>query len=331
MQLSVIICTRNRAVSLRPTLESIGKVTVPDGWTAELLVVDNGSTDGTRAVASELRLSNMKLRYVSEPKPGLSHARNAGMSVAKGEIILFTDDDVRPALDWLEKMVTPMLEGKCDAVVGSVRAAGHLQRSWMEPMHKVWVAVPTSSGDPERELVGANMGFRRSVLERVPGFDTELGAGALGFGEETLFSWQLCEAGYRLSKVPDALVVHHFDPSRLLHSQWLAGARKRGHSSAYLLHHWHHGTMKNPLLRAHFFAARLHLRRILQPPVPMDVEGCASWEMSYLHAIEMCWYFAKERQRPRNYTRHGLQKINSIPGYGTAAAISMPTQPVEQV
>jgi glycosyltransferase involved in cell wall biosynthesis len=281
---------------------------MPDGWTAELLVIDNGSTDNTRAVVNETRLDNLKLRYVSEPKPGQSLARNTGLSAAQGEIILFTDDDVRPAPDWLEKMVTPLMEGTCDAVVGTVREAGHLQRSWMEPFHKVWVAIPAGNGDTERELVGANMGFRRSVLQRVPAFDTELGAGALGFGEETLFSWQLCEAGYRLRKVSDAVIVHHFEPSRLRHSQWLADARKRGHTSAYLLHHWQHGAVKNPLLRASYFAAKLRLRRILQPPVPMDAEGCAPWEMSYLHTIEMCRQFLKECRRPRNYTRHGLQK-----------------------
>lgn len=308
MDLSVIICTQNRAESLRLTLESIGKVAVPRGWVTELLVVDNGSTDHTRAVVSEMRLSNMNLRYVSEPKLGLSHARNTGMGIAQGNVILFTDDDVRPAPDWLEKMVTPLMNGISDAVVGTVMAAEHLQRSWMKPFHKVWIAIPVATGDTERELVGANMGFHRSVLERVPAFDPELGAGATGFGEETLFSWQLCEAGYRLRRVSDALVVHYFEPSRLLHSQWLAVARKRGHTSAYLLHHWQHGEVKNPLIRLYYFAAKLHLRRILQPPVPMDAEGCAPWEMSYVHTIEMCRQFLKERRRPRNYTRHGLQK-----------------------
>ena len=309
MQVSIIICTRNRAESLRPTLEPIGKVTVPRGWTVELLVVDNGSTDHTQAIINEARLDNMKLRQISEPRAGLSHARNTGMSVARGGIILFTDDDVRPAPDWLEKMVAPLMAGTCDAVVGTVREAGHLQRSWMEPFHKVWVAIPAGNGDTEPELVGASMGFRRSVLERVPAFDPELGPGSLGFGDDTLFSWQLREAGHRLRRVPDALIMHHFEPSRLLHSQWLADARKRGHTSAYLLHHWQHGAVKNPLLRASYFAAKLRLRRILQPPVPMDAEGCAPWEMSYLHTIEMCRQFLKERRRPRNYPRHGLQKI----------------------
>lgn len=309
MNVSIIICTRNRAESVRSTLELIGKVTVPRGWIVELLVVDNGSTDHTKAVVNEQRLGNLNLRYICEPTPGQSNARNTGMSVARGGIILFTDDDVRPATDWFEKMVTPLMQGTCDAVVGAVRAAEHLQRSWMEPMHKVWLAIPAGSGDAEPELVGASMGFHRSVLERVPAFDPELGPGALGFGDDTLFSRQLCKAGYRLGRSAGAMIVHHFEPSRLRHSQWLADARKRGQTSAYLLHHWEHGEVKNPLMRAYLFAVKLRLRRILQTPVAMETEGCASWEMSYVHTIEMCRHFIKERQRPRNYSRHGLQKI----------------------
>jgi glucosyl-dolichyl phosphate glucuronosyltransferase len=308
MRVSVIICTRNRADSLQSTLVSIGRTTVPAGWDVELLVVDNGSTDHTCVVVNEARLSNVKLRYVSEPKPGQSRARNTGMSVAQGEIILFTDDDVSPAADWLERVVTPLLEGKYDAVVGRIESAEHLQRSWMEPMHKVWVAVPIGIGDTERELVGANMGFRRSVLERVPAFDPELGPGTLGFGDDTLFSWQLSEAGYRLGRVSDALVVHHFEPSRLLRSQWLAGALKRGHTTAYLLHHWKHGELKLPLIRYYYLSVKLFIRRVLQPPPKPDEEGCPPWEMSYLTEMELCRQFIKERRRPRNYARHGLRK-----------------------
>ena len=93
---------------MRLTLESLGKINVPPGWSVELLVVDNGSTDHTRTIASKASLRNMNLRYVSEPKAGQSIARNTGILAARGEIIVFTDDDVSPAPDWLGKMVEPM-------------------------------------------------------------------------------------------------------------------------------------------------------------------------------------------------------------------------------
>jgi glucosyl-dolichyl phosphate glucuronosyltransferase len=310
--ISVIICTRNRADSLRRTLEAFGRIRIPDGWEVELVVVDNGSTDNTQAVVKSTHFNGVKLRYFFEPKPGQSNARNTGLSVGQGEIIIFTDDDVVPAADWLGRLATPLLEKRYDAVVGRIEMAEHLRRTWMTPLHKIWLAAPDMTCGWELELIGANMGFHRSVLERVPAFDPELGPGALGFGDDSLFSWQLVEAGYRLHEVPEALIVHYFEPSRLLRSQWLDACRRRGHTKAYLLHHWHHGELKNPTLRAYYLAAKLHLRRILQPPVPTDAEGYAHWEMSYMHQIEICRQFLKERIRPRNYVKRGLVRLDVV-------------------
>lgn len=318
---SIIICTRNRAENLRACLQDIGKLAVPERWTVELLVVDNGSTDHTHAVVKEVQLINMNLRYVSEPKAGVSRARNTGLAAAQGEIILFTDDDLSPDRDWLWKIGTPLLKGNCDAAVATVKLAEHLERPWLEPVHKAWLAVPGASGDAELELTGASMGFHRSVLKRVPAFDPELGGGAIGFGEDTLFSWQICEAGCRLRRVPDALAVHHPDPSRLLRSQWLAAAGQRGLSAAYLLHHWQHGELRSPLLCACYFAAKLRLRRILQPPVLMEAEGCAPWEMSYVLTIYKCRQFLKERRRPRNYSRRGLVRLETRLDNRSAATV----------
>ncbi len=82
-------------LSLRPTLESIGRVIVPTGWNVELVVVDNGSTDKTRQVVNErATFPHTDVRYVLEPLPGQCHARNRGLAEAVGQLILFTDDDV---------------------------------------------------------------------------------------------------------------------------------------------------------------------------------------------------------------------------------------------
>ena len=157
------------------------------------------------------------------------------------------------------------------------------------------------------------MGFHRSVLRQVPAFDPELGAGALGFGEDTLFSWQLDEAGFRLRSVPEALVEHHPEPERLLRSEWLAAARGRGRRSAYLLHHWQHRRLRTPWIRSWFLAAKLRLRRFVQPPPLLDAEGCPPWELSYVGGIELCRHFLLEEKRPRNYAEHGLVKQSAWP------------------
>ena len=270
-------------------------------------MADNASTDPTPEVVRNADLKGFKVRYLRADQAGKSHALNAGIALAQGEAILFTDDDVSPAGDWLERMAAPLLCSECEAVLGRVELAHHLRRPWMEPLHTMWLAATDASVEEITDLIGANMGIHRSVFVRIPRFDPELGPGATGFGEETLLYLQMREAGFRLQPVA-ATVVHHPESSRLLRSQWLAQARKRGHTAAYLLHHWRHGKLNLPLARCWYAGAKLLLRRLMQPPPPPDSEGCPPWEMSYVAELEMCRRFLAERKRPRNYLKHGLQK-----------------------
>ncbi len=80
------------------------------------------------------------------------------------------------------------------------------------------------------------------MLEKVPGFDRELGPGGEGLGqcEDALFSMQIIAAGYRVIARLGAAVEHHFDPSRLSHDCFLAAAERRARSEAYVRHHWEH-------------------------------------------------------------------------------------------
>lgn len=307
---SIIICTRNRAAALRKTLAALGRLRFPPEWNAELLVVDNGSTDETPMLVRSCGLGQMDVRYVFEPRKGLSFARNAGLAASQGEVILFTDDDVTPEEDWATSLMRPLLEGTCEAVTGQITLAPSLMRPWLTPMHR-WSLG--SSHDAKlrggiRELIGANMGFRRLVLEKVPAFDTELGSGALGFAEETLFGWQLAKAGFRISYVQNAAVTHHLDPSRLRRSAWLRAAEQRGRTEAYLRYHWEHSDIRRPLLGQLYYFSKLQLRRIIQRPVSLENEGCALWEASYVLNMVMCEQFRLERRRPRNYERHGLTR-----------------------
>jgi GT2 family glycosyltransferase len=327
---SIIVCTYNRAASLQETLRPLGDVVVPHGWRVELIVVDNGSTDRTPQVIQNARLSNLPLRCVFEAQRGLCYARNTGIAAAGGEAILFTDDDVVPTNDWLERMATPLLERQCDAVVGKIEMAAHLRRPWMTPRHEQWLATLDEAPQQNPELVGASMGLHRSVFQRIPAFDPELGAGALGFGEETLFSLQLTQAGFRTEFVEQAVVVHHFDPSRLLRSEWLRAARGRGQLQAYLLHHWEHGRLNFPRLRWLWLAAKLSIRRIMQPRRSASGEGCLLWEISYVSEMSKYRQILHERRRPRNYAKRGLVKLNG-PGAGLCTSPSPGPTPGHEV
>src|ERR1041385_9504474 len=99
---SVILCTHNRAGSLKRALASLSELEVPAGLEWELVVVDNNSTDDTRAVV-ELAAGQARLpcRYLLEPRPGKSFALNAGIAQALGKVLVFTDDDVTFDRGWL--------------------------------------------------------------------------------------------------------------------------------------------------------------------------------------------------------------------------------------
>jgi hypothetical protein len=152
------------------------------------------------------------------------------------------------------------------------------------------------------------MGIRRLVLERVPTFDAELGPGALGFGEETLFGKQLVEAGFKLIYAHNAVVIHRPDESRLRRRSWLNTARKTGHTLAYIRYHWKHDDIRVPRVKWIWYMLKLHLRRIVQHPPHLESEGIAAWEMSYVESMETCRQFCVERRRPRNYSRHDFEK-----------------------
>ncbi len=213
---SIIICTRNRADSLRETLASIGRCEVPADLPTELLVVDNGSTDYTRLAVEKADLPNIPVRYVLEPRKGKGYAYNTGISQAKGNVFLFTDDDVRVPVKWIGGMCRPITNGKADATTGEVSIATHLQPEWLKPAHRAHlIDIGDLSEHHQRHpfLIGANMTFSRKVLRDVPQFDVELGPGARGFMDETLFYLQMLKAGYHIVFVPGLPVEHHFDPS----------------------------------------------------------------------------------------------------------------------
>jgi glycosyltransferase involved in cell wall biosynthesis len=239
---SVIICTRDRADSLRETLASVGACAAPDDIAPELIVVDNGSTDHTAAVVRAAGLANMPVRHLVEPGRGQTLARNAGLRASATDMVLFTDDDVRVPRDWLEGMCRPIFSGHADAVAGGV----HFPDSYeallaREPFRsrRGWFA--SSEGiDPARprRMVGANMAFSRQVVAAIERFDPELGPGRLGFYDDTLFAARLLEAGFRLVAAPEISVEHRFDLCRLTRGSLLSMAERMGESEAYLTYHW---------------------------------------------------------------------------------------------
>lgn len=310
---SIIICTRNRAESLRATLNSLALLELHDHLAAELLVVDNASTDQTSGVVRDAGPTKMPVRYLSEPRRGQANARNTGIAAARGQVILFTDDDVRPGKKWIPGMCSPILNGDADAVAGGVRIPEHLQRPWMTPAHLGRLACTDwMLAAKKLELVGANMAFSREVLHRVPGFDPALGPGALGLGDDSLFSWQIEAAGLRLHDARHVAVEHHFEPNRLLRKSFRAIAVAGGQTRAYLHHHWKHRSISLAPLRYLRSWMRAGRHRNGSGDDTPTSEGISGAELLLLEEFHFRRRFLHERRLTRNYERHGLARLDLI-------------------
>ena len=326
LSFSIILCTFERTADLLATLESIRRARVPDHLFGELIVVDSSRTvDTLRALGGDFAdIPDLALRVLREPRRGKAHALNTGIAAARGEILLFTDDDVRVPADWIEAMTCPILAGRADAVAGGIHLAPELNRPWMQKLHRGWLADTgvLNQQSPEA-LIGANMAFARHVLNRVPRFDSELGAGtALGGCDESLFSLQLCAAGYRIVGAFQVSVEHHFDAERLKRKHFLERARVEGRSAAYIAYHWQHETIAFPQRRFLLPGFKLLIKRwILRSPWD-SAEGAPPWELGYLVRLHFIRQYLRERRRPRKYAKFGLLKKGETGGLEKAVPTS---------
>jgi len=313
---SIIIATSGRLTDLRETLLSLGKVVVPGDLSVELVLVENVARSGAEELLLTLPGGRFTaVRYFFEPTRGKSRALNLALNQAAGDILLFSDDDVRFPADWLARMCEPIVADRADAVAGWVKLAPHLLRPWMNHTHRAWLASTADYLSPEApsEMCGANMAVSRRVFDKAGGFDQELGPGVTGGGEESLLSWQLKQAGFRLAAAPDVQVEHHPDASRLSYQSWINAARLKGQARAYLMYHWQHQPLPCAWVRQQYYLLKLKLRRAISGKRNPNEEGISPWELSYLEEIATCVHYLRECRRRRNYARHGLRKLNREP------------------
>jgi glycosyltransferase involved in cell wall biosynthesis len=306
-RVSIVICTRNRADSLKQTLESIGRCVITADLSVELLVVDNGSTDDTEKVVNATRLSNMPVRYAREPVTGQAQTRNRALHETDCDIFLCTDDDIRAYPQWVEAMCRPIIEGRADATVGSRFIAEHLRRPWLQPAHLEILAC--SEGRPETDLVGANMAFARHVLTRVPEFDTEIGLPRTAGGEDTLFSRQLSRADFKILPIVDGAVSHHFSPDRLRRSKMREAALKSAINDFYIEYHWMHLDPPRPWFILVRSIIRLWYWRIRRVHEWCTHESMPAWEKGMIQEVRKNWLYLRCRGERRRYEKFGLTKL----------------------
>jgi glycosyltransferase involved in cell wall biosynthesis len=172
---SVVLSTYNRVQVLPRALENLLDQD-HDSGRYEIVVVDNNSSDGTRASIASFAAKAPNLRYVFERKQGLSHARNSGIHAARAPLIGFTDDDVRVARDWVStiaRLFTDHPEVSC--VGGKVLPSwsgpwpAWLTREHWGPLALVDYGDTAFYVNSTRRLclIGANSAYRREVFDRV--------------------------------------------------------------------------------------------------------------------------------------------------------------------
>jgi glycosyltransferase involved in cell wall biosynthesis len=207
--LSLVICTRNRATQLAQTLKRV--LTIRTRLTWELIVVDNESTDGTSTVVVEFAAGcDRPVQLITQPGRGVSCAKNAGWKATQSPIVVCIDDDCYPEEDYLDAISECFSNDPKLGFVGG-RILLHdptdrkitIQES-LEPLY-----FPPGSFIRPGIIQGANIAYRRAAIVDVGGFDPWFGAGALYSGDETELMARISAAGWSGAYDPKPLVYHH--------------------------------------------------------------------------------------------------------------------------
>jgi cellulose synthase/poly-beta-1,6-N-acetylglucosamine synthase-like glycosyltransferase len=229
---TVLICTYNRAQLLGETLAAM-QAMAPPGAAAEIIVVDNNSTDSTPLVIAEAaRNAVIPVIALHETRQGKSFALNRGLQAARGDIVALTDDDVWPAHDWLRRIVSDFRERDVTFVCGKVlpRWGTLPPPELLTPKGSdIWGPVAiVDYGDAAVEYVaeslgqklpiGANLAFARSALVAIGGWRTDLGKvnNTLISGEDHEIFMRLRRRGLYSGYYDPAIVVRHFVPASRL-------------------------------------------------------------------------------------------------------------------
>jgi GT2 family glycosyltransferase len=196
--ISVVVCSYNGSRTIGECLEGVLNLDYPD---FEVIVVDDGSTDNTAAIAQKFGV-----RLIRTPNRGLSSARNTGMAAARGEIVAYTDDDAYPDPHWLTYLAAAFARTDHVAVGGP-----NIPPPDDPPLAHCVANAPGGPthvllSDTEAEHIpGCNMAFRKWALEAIDGFDPRFRTA----GDDVDVCWRLRERGWTLGFSAAALVWHH--------------------------------------------------------------------------------------------------------------------------
>jgi glycosyltransferase involved in cell wall biosynthesis len=231
IDVSIVLCTYNRADMLRLALDSLLRLDTHGAFTYEIVLVDNQSTDHTRSVVEELSASaDVPVNYIVETRQGHVYAWNRGVAEARGEWIACFDDDQIADPDWVHELLAAAREKNCLSVGGSLRLKlpeGCSRRLASQTRLVLGESFAWGEMRPYTRRQGPGSGnqlLHRSVLEHVGVFDPDYGVR----GYDTDLYRRIRQAGYESWFAPRASGQHITPASRLDDDYLLLTARRNG-------------------------------------------------------------------------------------------------------
>ena len=328
--MSLVIGTQDRAADLAIALDSLAKQTC-DPRRFEIVVVDNGSRDGTRDLVAARQATMPNLRYVTEPVRGLSNARNRGIAEARAEIVGFFDDDGEAEPDWAQIILDTFASSPDIDAVG-----GRIDARWPGAA-PVWVSraieghyAVCNYGPARRDITfpeypfGPNMAIRRSRLQAIGGFRSELGplgSNVRSCGETDLF-YRLQQRPLRVVYEPTAVVHHRIPQSRATRAWLLKRAYRFGRSTSAMQYlngerrrlHWLQNVVRSSADAAGCaVAAAVAVVRRSHPAVVLSRASYLTYKAGFLRgALSHVFTQGESGRRPMSADATGARQGGSL-------------------
>jgi glycosyltransferase involved in cell wall biosynthesis len=210
---SICISTRDRTVRLAAAVERIWALEGRES--AELLVVDNGSSDGTDAMLRRMVASSpMPMKALNEPRPGVSHALNTALLASAGAIVILTDDDCLVRPDLLRRYAAIFADPRLGYAGGTIELHDPADFPIAISFERERIDLPPHEVVKPGLIQGANMAFRREALLEIGGFDPNFGAGAPFSGFDVDACGRASACGWAGCFDPGPAVAHHHGRKR---------------------------------------------------------------------------------------------------------------------
>lgn len=291
--LAVVFASFNGGATLPRMLARLAELDTT-GLDVEIVAVDNGSTDETPRLLAHAAASARQMRVLLHRPRGKNRCLNAALSTIQSDLIVLTDDDVLPAVDWLQRFEQAARRCPEYSIFG-----GSIYPVWPhDPPAWVLNSVPMGSvfgvhgaklveGPASPDLIwGGNMMIRRTVLAAGLRFNEDIGpsSGQYTMGGETEFNARAAKAGYGFLAVPQATVGHLIEPAQLEYD-WIVGRGYRSGRGAYFRRHQVDGKapprLLMPAVQWRWFARQYAQRWLLRRSADLAKRFRADWDVNF--------------------------------------------------